>query len=134
MKEIESLLRFILGPVRGNTLPMVLAVQVAIELIFASNVPIYDILVTKDIYPEVASRLSKIYDTTVSLPAVSKQIERTSNLCWESMLERDLVKAIIGINLREIKAPRDMIFYLAFYCHLNKPYYVAVKNQSSLLF
>ena len=65
--------------------------------------------------------------------AVARQLERMGNLCWDRLgkKERDLY---IGKQLRDIRAPRDMLFYLAFYCHFDKPYYEVLEENPELLF
>ena len=69
-----------------------------------------------------------------SIVAVSRRIERLANQCWDALVSRDLVEEYIGAPIKDIRAPRDMIFYLAFYVHLNTPFYIAIQRQPALLF
>ena len=134
MSKAELLIRYILGPVRINIRPLVCAVEHTIVLLFVKKIPMDDILVTKDIYPEVARMLGRQGCTARSVSAVARRIERLANLCWEALASRDLVTQYIGAPIKDIRAPRDMLFYLAFYVHLDTPFYVAIHQQSSLLF
>lgn len=134
MTKTEAVIRSILGAVRGDIRPLVYAVDIAIELVFAKGVSMDDIFVTNDIYPEAAERLKKDFGAGASVEAVSRQIERLANKCWEALVERDLVTTYIGDELKDIHAPRDIIFYLAFYTYLDTPFFVAVKQRPTLLF
>lgn len=134
MTQTESLIRFILGPIKPNIRPLTYAVDIAIDLMFNQNIPMDDILVTKDIYPAVSKMLKTRKGTPPSVVAVTRQIIRLSNQCWDSLVARDIVIEYIGAPIKHIHAPRDMIFYLAFYSHLKKPFYVAITQEPALLF
>lgn len=127
MTKEEILIRSILGLCRKDVRTLAYAVGEAEELLFYRKIPMDDILVTKHIYPAVAERTGKSYK------AVSRQIERLGNLCWDSLDEKQKM-SYIGKPLKDIRAPRDMIFYLAFYSHFDKPYYEIIYKNPSLLF
>lgn len=127
MTKEEAIIRSILGPVGCETSTLACAVRIAVHLLFYENIPQDDIMVTKHIYPEVARRLGK------SRTAVSRQIERMENLCWEQ-LGAEGQKLYIGRQIKDIRAPRDMLFYLAYYCHFDLPYYEVLKKRPELLF
>ena len=127
MMREEILIRSILGLCRRDVRTLAYAVWEAEELLFFKKIPVDDILVTKDIYPVVAKRIGKNYK------AVSRQIERLGNLCWDSMDEKQKIN-YIGKPLKDIQAPRDMIFYLAFYSHFHKSYYEIVSKNTAWLF
>ena len=92
------------------------------------------IYVTDDIYPDVAKLVKNRRGKPSSPETVSRRIERLANLCWDALVERGLVLEYIGTPLRDIRAPRDMIFYLAFYIHLDTPFFIAIQKQPALLF
>lgn len=125
MTKEEQVIRSILGVCRSNTRMLVYAVQEAERLLFFEKIPLDDIRITKDIYPAVAERTGKRHQ------AVARQIERLGNLCWDSMDEVQK-KTYIGKSLKDIQAPRDMVFYLAFYCHFGKSYYEVIQEEMAL--
>ena len=49
-------------------------------------------------------------------------------------MERNLVKEFLGTSLRDLQAPRDLLFYLAAFSHLGIPFFEAVKRYPELLF
>ena len=134
MTQAELLIRFILGPVRTNIRPLVYAVELAVDLLFVQKIPMDDIHVTKDIYPAVAQIHKNRFGRSPSNIAVTRQIIRTCNECWEALVSRSLVLEYIGAPIKHIRAPSDMIFYLAFYIYLDKPFYIAVSEDPALLF
>ena len=93
-----------------------------------------DIRVTDDVYPETAKLVNNRYGISPSVKTVSRRIERLANLCWDALVARDLVLEYIGSQLNDIRAPRDIIFYLAFYVHLGVPFFKAVDQRPALLF
>ena len=127
MTKEEALIRSILGPIKGGVRTFACAIEITSHLLFEENMAQDDILVTKHVYPEVARKTDKSY------VAVARQLERMGNLCWDrlSKEERELY---IGRQLQDIRAPRDMLFYLAFYCYFDKPYYEIVEANPELLF
>ena len=70
------------------------------------------------------------YNTT----AVSRQIVRLCNLCWDTMQDTGEVEQYIGKPIRDLRAPNEMIFYLAFFVHFDQPFYRVVQNVPALLF
>ena len=134
MTKAEAVIRSILGPVKWNIRPLACAVDVAIELMFVRKIPMDDIYVTDDIYPEVAKRFTGRSGAPSSVKTISKRIERLANLCWDTLVDRELVAEYIGAPLKSIRAPRDIIFYLAFYTHLDMPFFQAIQRQPALLF
>ena len=97
------------------------------ELLFVQKIPMDEIMVTKDIYPEVAKQLNKNPRT------ISRSVERLVLCCWEEGNRAYLAK-IIGRNLTTLREPREMLFYLSVYSHWNVPFFTAVQAQPSLLF
>lgn len=127
MKNSEALIRSIIGPTRRCVRPLADAVELTVELLFVQGIPMDDIMVSKDIYPIVARRLGK------NCSAVTRSIERLANYCWEYG-DADRLSHIIGRTLHRLQAPGDMLFYLAFYLHLNLPFYIAIERTPDLLF
>ena len=80
------------------------------------------------IYTPVAKQLGK------NTAAVSRQIVRLCNLCWDAMLEAGEVEQYLGKPIRDLRAPNEMIFYLAFLVHFDKPFYHVVQHVPTLLF
>ena len=81
MTKTERTIYALVGPTRYNTLPFSLAIDLAMELLFVQNIAMDDIRVTRDIYTPVAKQLGK------NTAAVSRQIVRLCNLCWDAMFE-----------------------------------------------
>ena len=79
MTKEKQLISSILGPVRGDTRPFVYAVWRAEQVMFYENISMDDILITKDIYPDVAKATKR------SLRTAMQQVERMSNRCFDSM-------------------------------------------------
>ncbi len=134
MTKTESIIRSIFGAARGDIRPLAYAVDIAIDLMFIQKIPMDDILVTKDIYPNVAELLRKNTNLDLSPTSASRQVERLANKCWDILVYRRLVVEYIGAELDDIQAPRDIIFYLAFYSYLDKPFFVAIHQEPALLF
>lgn len=129
MTKTEAVVRSIFGITRTDIRPLICAVDVAIELMFIKGVPMDDILVTKDIYPAVAQKLGGC-----SSKVVSRNIERLANRCWDILVSTGRVASYIGAPIKDIAAPRDIIFYLAFYVHLGVPFFEAIEREPTLLF
>lgn len=134
MTKTEAVIRSILGTARPDIRPLAYAVDAAINLMFVQKIPMDDIYVTDDIYPDVAKLVKNRRGKPSSPETVSRRIERLANLCWDALVERGLALEYIGTPLRDIRAPRDMIFYLAFYIHLDTPFFIAIQKQPALLF
>lgn len=108
---------------KGGKESKALACAVAImeRLLFEEKKSIYDIQVTKDIYPEVVS-------LTGGTPAsVTRNIARAAKKCWKSQ-EKRIREEIIGEPCEDLHTPRDLILYLAVYAHFGIPYYEAIRK------
>ena len=124
MTKTEAVIRSILGAVGMNIRPLACSVDIAIDLMFVQGVPMDDILVMEDIYPEVAKLVKNRQGKISSLQAISKRIHRLANLCWDTLVARDLTLEYLGAPLQDIRAPRDVIFY-----HAAKALYQPVADQ-----
>ena len=134
MTKTEAVIRSILGAARVDIRPLAYSVDIAIHLIFFERIPMDDIYVTDDIYSQVAKLVKNRRGRPSTPKAVSRRIERLANLCWDTLVARNLVLDYLGAPLEDIRAPRDMIFYLAFYVYLDTPFFIAIQNQPALLF
>ena len=86
MTKTEAVIRSILGAVRADIRPLACAVDIAVDLMFIRGVPMDDIYVTDDIYPEAAENFNKMSGASYSAKTVSRRIERLSNLCWDTVV------------------------------------------------
>ena len=128
MTKTERTIYALVGPVRYNTLSFSLAIDTAMELLFVRKIAMDDIRVTRDIYAPTAARLGK---TTT---AVSRQIVRLCNLCWDTMQDTGEVEQYIGKPIRDLRAPNEMIFYLASQAYWEIPYFQAMEEGKIPLF
>ena len=128
MTKTEQTIYALIGPTRHNTLPFSSAVDRAIDLLFVQHIAMDDIRVTRDIYLPVAHMLGK------STIAASRQIVRLCNLCWDAIRDSGEVERYLGKPIRDLRAPNEMIFYLAFLIYFDKPFYEVVQNAPTLLF
>lgn len=99
MTNTEAIIRTILGPIRRDTRPLACSVDCLSELLFVQKIPMDEIMVTKDIYPEVAKQLNKNPRT------ISRSVERLVLCCWEEGNRAYLAK-IIGRNLTTLREPQ----------------------------
>lgn len=127
MRKEITLLYEILGLGRKGILEMAYAVSEAERMLFSEKIPVDDIHVTRDIYPKVAKELNKHGSS------VARQIQRMGNECWNSM-DAEMKKKYIGKDLKDIRAPKDMIFYFAYYVHFQKGFYEIVEDNPGVLF
>ncbi len=127
MTKSQALIYSLLGPSREDIRPLAEAVDIAACLMFERKIPMDDILVTKHIYPIVAENLN------IPRQAAERKIERAANHCWQ-LGDQDELETIIGKRLSGIRAPRDMIFYFAFYLYLGKPFYEAINEENVMPF
>lgn len=134
MTKTETVIRSILGATRADIRPPAYSVDIAIHLMFFERIPMDDIYVTDDIYPKAAKLVKNRRGRPSTPKTVSRRIERLANLCWDTLVARNLVLEYLGAMLEDIRAPRDMIFYLAFYVYLDTPFFIAIQNQPALLF
>ena len=102
MTNTEAIIRTILGPIRRDTRPLACSVDCLSELLFVQKIPMDEIMVTKDIYPEVAKQLNKNPRT------ISRSVERLVLCCWEEGNRAYLAK-IIGRNLTTLREPSCFI-------------------------
>lgn len=128
MTNAEIVLRGILGPIRSSIRPLVLAVDITEELLFQQHFSMDDILVTKHVYPRAAEIMKKKVD------AVSKSVERLAHLCWNALVEQELVTCYLGRELRHFPTPRDFLIYLAVYSYLRVPFFTAIEQYPKFLF
>ena len=134
MTKTESTIRFLFGASRKDIRPLVHAVDITIKLMFSQGIPMDDIRVTHAVYPQVAKRLKTRSGASPSAKTTARRIQRLANACWDALVERNLVKEFLGTSLRDLQAPRDLLFYLAAFSHLGIPFFEAVKCYPELLF
>ena len=136
MTKSESVIRSILGAVRVDIRPLAFAVDTAVDLkiVCSGHTDGRNIFVTDDIYPEAAEHFRKRSGEASTPKAVARRIERLSNLCWDTIVSRELVMDYIGAQIKDIRAPRDIIFYLAFYVYFDIPFFTVIVKQPALLF
>lgn len=127
MTPSEVLVRSVLGPCRKKIRPFACAIDCVIQHSFAIEEPIEDILVTKDIYPEVAKLLH------MSPESAARQIERISNDCW-NLGDRERLNRILGGAFPDCPTPRDMLFYFAAYTYFGVPFRQAMDRKFANLF
>lgn len=128
MCKAEKLILSILGIVRSDVRPIVCAVETMADLLFIRCVPMSSIRVTKHIYPAVAQRLRK------RSPAVSRSIERLANLCLEAIFRQDRVFEFFGRPLFDMPSTTELLFYLAFLLHFDKPFFSVLDDANKLDF
>lgn len=127
MTKSEAVIRTILGPTRRSVTALACAVDQVIELLFVKKIPMSQIQVNQDVYPAVAEQLGQ------RPQSVARQVERIANCCWEMGDSASLAR-VIGRTLPEKQGPKEMLFYLAFYVHLDTPFYQVVEQSPELLF
>ena len=113
MTKTESTIRFLFGASRKDIRPLVHAVDITIKLMFSQGIPMDDIRVTHAVYPQVAKRLKTRSGASPSAKTTARRIQRLANACWDALVERNLVKEFLGTSLRDLQAPRDLLFYSA---------------------
>ena len=125
MTNAERLLYAILGPTRRDIRPLVWATEEVILLVFQEKRTMSGIWLTRDIYRPIAWRHKR------SEKAIARSIQRLVNLCWDKGDQRYLAKIIDWDKpVRDVK---EMLFCLAFYCHLKVPYFRIMREQPALL-
>lgn len=97
------------------------AIMVMERLLFEEKKSIYDIQVTKDIYPEVVKLMGG------GPASVTRNIARAARKCWKSQ-EAQIREKVIGEPCEDMHAQRDLILYLAVYAHFGIPYYEAIRK------
>ena len=134
MKNSQTVIRSILGTADVDIRPLAYAVDAAVELMFRQGIPEDDIAVIKELYAKAAERLPKGKKGKRSVKTVTKQIQRVANACWDTLVREGMVEHHLGRPRKTIPAPREMIFYLAFFVHFDQPFYRVVQNVPALLF
>lgn len=133
MVKTEAVIRSILGAVRADIRPLACAVDIAADLMFTQHICMDDIRIGQ-VYQEAAGRIPNRKGKPSSPGAVSRRIQRLANQCWDALVARDLVREYLGSSLQDIRSPRDVILYLAFYVRLDTPFFIAIRQQPALLF
>lgn len=127
MTNAERILRAILGPVRADLRPLILAVEITGSLLFVQHLSMDDIQFTKLVYPAVA------HWTGSNPSAASRRVERLSHLCWSTLVEQELVSFYLGRELKRAPSPGSMMIYLAVYAQFNAPFFSVIERDPSLL-
>lgn len=96
MTKSELLIRSITGPVKMDIRLFAFSVEIAEHMLFTKKIPLEQLQVTVDIYPQAAKQFSK------SLDAAERQIERLGNFCWDCM-DAEQVQKYIGRKIRDIE-------------------------------
>ena len=117
-----SLIRSILGAARGSILPLAYAVNVAAERMFIDHVVEDDLKLCEDVCRAAGKRLPG----QPSAKAVTRQVERTANRCWDKLVKEGKVKEYIGEQISDIDGPRMMVIYLATLAYFDKTYFEMV--------
>ena len=76
MTKTEAVIRSILGAAKSDIRPLAYAVDAAINLMFVQKIPMDDIYVTDDIYPDVA----RLVKTDLEKPPLQKQFPDVWNV------------------------------------------------------
>lgn len=118
MLNTEVFLRQILGPVRSDIRPLVMAVEHTAALLYDEQRRESDIRVSRDIYAYVAQQLNKKERT------VAKAVQRLTSVLWDAF-DQEMILRIIGKKLTYPPEPRAMLFYLAFYLYHEEAYHSA---------
>ena len=125
MSKSERLICHILGFTRFDIRPIACALDMIVDLLFVQHVHKGDIHVTKDVYPQVARRLCK------SPSAAARSIERLAILCWDTACKENRVLDLFGRRLSDIPTTSDILFYLAFLLHFDKPLFSVLEDLDS---
>lgn len=128
MTSPEVLVRTILGPVRSNIRPLALAVDITAQLLFLQHFAMDDIRVTKLIYPDVAKLLHSKPDST------ARRVIRLTHLCWDALVEQNLVRHYVGRDLRFNPDPHDILLFLAVFSYLDTPFFTVIDRNPQALF
>ena len=68
------------------------------------------------------------------IPKVELDGVTVSSTYIRSLIEAGEVEQYLGKPIRDLRAPNEMIFYLAFLVHFDKPFYHVVQHVPTLLF
>ena len=127
MKDPASVIRFLIGPNGCDIRPIVACVYRVGHLLFEENTPWSAIRLYRDVYEPVGEQFGKLPAT------VARHVERLSRLCWDKLVELELVEVLIGRPISTPSYPGEMLCYLAYFCIAEKPYYQAT-GQAALIF
>lgn len=122
MSKTEILIRSILNTVRTDIRPLACTLDVIGEKIAEEGLDWSELCVTKDIYPVVARRLGK------QPSSVARSAERIANQCWEEMDQWQTIR-YLGKPIDHLRAPSELMFYLAFFARHGKPYYRVIRER-----
>ena len=122
-----ALISCLYGPLGKSEHLFADAVDVVCELLFVSNVPLPSIVVMRDVYSRVAEAHQ------MSPRTVARSVERAANRFWEKS-PPEVARCIIGRTLHDINAPRDMLFYFAYYLHYGKSFYDVMQEEAAISF
>ena len=117
----------IMGPIRCDISTFACCVEIVREKMFEENLDWGTFSITKDIYMEAASRLHKSADT------IARNTERIANRCWDIMSHEQIME-YIGKPIKDIYAPSDMLFYLAYYVQFHKSYFLLLYERYQALY
>lgn len=126
MRKSEILLHSVFGIIRPDIRPFAYALDILVEYLFVKRIPQGDIHITKVIYPAVALELGK---TTC---AVSRSIERLANLFWDTAYNQGRIIEFFGRPLYDTPSTNEILFYLAFFLHFEKPFFAILDDLSDL--
>lgn len=127
MNRTEVVIRSLVGATRRSIRPLSCAVDLIAGLLFMQGVPMDEIRVTKQVYPQVAKRLG------IRVGAASRRVARLTSFCWDRG-ERARLEQIVGRCLRTCPPPRDMLVYLAVYTYLGRSFLDAVREMPDRFF
>ena len=126
MSKSEKLIWSILGIGRSDVRPLIYCVETMADLLFSKHVQISSVRITKHIYPAVARRLGKNPAT------VSRSAERLTNLCLEAIFRQNRVFEFFGRPLHDMPSTSELLFYLAFLLHFDKPFFSVLEDADDL--
>ncbi len=121
MTQTEARIYEVLGQRGKEFKALSCAVTVMEKLLLEEKRSIYDIRVTKQVYPEVAKQMG---DRQAN---ITRNIERAARRCWD-LKENKIKELVIGDPFEDLHSPKDIILYLAVYAHFGIPYYEALRK------
>ncbi len=125
----NTLVRSVFGFSRMNIQPLVVAVELAHQLIFTQHRNRSSIQLVWDIHAPVAELLGK------SPCAVTQQLGRLCSRCryliWK---DEDQMKRLVGPHPRDMDGPSEVIFLLACYLEYEKSFEEVLDQEPGLMF
>lgn len=112
MTKTESTIRFLFGASRKDIRPLVHAVDITIKLMFSQGIPMDDTVSPMRSIPR-SPKAEKLRSGALPRQDNGPADTAAGNACWDALVERNLVKEFLGTSLRDLQAPRDLLFYLA---------------------